>query len=48
MGSSRGDLDPIDDRDRFIRRWDIFGSFRDPFFAETLLMLGEKIFYFPR
>lgn len=48
VGSSRGDLDPIDDRDRFIRRWDIFGSFRDPFFAETLLMLGEKIFYFPR
>ena len=44
--SSRGDLDPIDDRNRFIRRWDIFGSFRDPFFPESLLLLGEKIFYF--
>lgn len=48
VGSSRGDLDPIDDRDRFIRRWDIFGSFRDPFFPESLLLLGEKVFYFLR
>lgn len=45
-GSSRGDLDPIDDRNRFIRRWDIFGSFRDPFFPESLILLGEKIFYY--
>ena len=36
VGSSRGDLDPIDDRNRFIRRWDIFGTFRDPFFPEAL------------
>lgn len=48
VGSSRGDLDPIDDRNRFIRRWDIFGSFRDPYFPETLLLLGEKMFYFLR
>jgi GT2 family glycosyltransferase len=46
VGSSRGDLDPIDDRDRFIRRWDIFGSFRDPFFPESLLLLGEKMYFF--
>jgi GT2 family glycosyltransferase len=48
VGSSRGDLDPIDDRDRFIRRWDIFGSFRDPYFPESLLLLGEKMFYLVR
>ncbi|HEY5267130.1 MAG TPA: glycosyltransferase [Acidimicrobiales bacterium] len=48
VGSSRGDLDPLDDRDRFIRRWDIFGSFRDPYFPEALLLLGEKVFYFLR
>lgn len=48
VGSSRGDLDPIDDRNRFIRRWDIFGSFRDPYFPESLLLLGEKVFYFLR
>jgi GT2 family glycosyltransferase len=48
VGSSRGNLDPLDDRDRFIRRWDIFGSFRDPFFPEALLLLGEKVFYFLR
>ena len=48
VGSSRGDLDPMDDRDRFIRRWDIFGSFRDPYFPESLLLLGEKMFYYVR
>jgi len=48
VGSSRGDLDPLDDRDRFIRRWDIFGSFSDPYFPEALLLLGEKVFYFLR
>lgn len=47
-GSSRGDLDPMDDRDRFIRRWDIFGSWRDPYFPESLLLLGEKMFYYVR
>ena len=48
VGSSRGELDPIEDRNRFIRRWDIFGSFRDPFFPESLVLLGEKMFYFLR
>ena len=48
VGSSRGDLDPIDDRDRFVKRWDIFNSFRDPYFPESLLLLGEKMFYLLR
>ncbi len=48
VGSSRGDLDPLDDRNRFIRRWDIFGTFRDPFFAESLILLGEKMYFIVR
>ncbi len=48
VGASRGDLDPIDDRDRFVKRWDIFESFRDPYFPESLLLLGEKMFYLLR
>lgn len=48
VGSSRGNLDPIEDRNRFIRRWDIFGSFRDPYFPDSLLLLGEKFYYFLR
>jgi GT2 family glycosyltransferase len=45
VSSSRGSLDPLEDRNRFIRRWDIFGSFRDPFFPESLLLLGETVYY---
>jgi len=45
VSSSRGSLDPLDDRNRFIRRWDIFGSFRDPYFPESLLLLGETMYY---
>ncbi len=48
VGSSRGDLDPLDDRNRFIRRWDIFGTFVDPYFPESLLLLGEKMYFFVR
>jgi GT2 family glycosyltransferase len=48
VGSSRGDLDPLDDRNRFIRRWDIFGTFRDPYFAESLILLGEKMYFIVR
>ena len=29
-------------------RWDIFGTFRDPFFPESLLLLGEKMYFFVR
>ncbi len=45
VSSSRGRLDPLEDRNRFIRRWDIFGSFRDPYFPESLLLLGETMYY---
>ncbi|MFZ1063666.1 MAG: glycosyltransferase [Acidimicrobiales bacterium] len=45
VSSSRGGLDPLEDRNRFIRRWDIFGSFRDPYFPESLLLLGETVYY---
>jgi GT2 family glycosyltransferase len=45
VSSSRGALDPLDDRNRFIRRWDIFGSFQDPYFPESLLLLGETMYY---
>ena len=38
-------LDPLDDRNRFIRRWDIFGTFQDPYFPESLLLLGETMYY---
>lgn len=48
VSSSRGDLDPLDDRNRFIRRWDIFGSFRDPYFPEAVMLLGETMYYLPR
>ena len=48
VSSSRGTLDPLEDRNRFIRRWDIFGTFKDPFFPEALLLLGEAMFYLPR
>jgi len=48
VSSSRGTLDPLEDRNRFIRRWDIFGTFKDPFFPEALLLLGEQMYYLPR
>jgi len=45
VSSSRGSLDPLVDRNRFLRRWDIFGTFRDPYFPESLLLLGETVYY---
>ena len=45
--SSRGRLDPLEDRNRFVTRWDIFGSFRDPFFPESLQLLGGTVHYRP-
>lgn len=48
VSSSRGSLDPLEDRNRFIRRWDIFGTFKDPFFPEPLLLLGETMYYLRR
>lgn len=41
--SSRGRLDPLSDRNRFVRRWDIFGSFCDPYFPEALQLFGSTI-----
>lgn len=43
--SSRGSLDPTDDRTRFIQRWDIFGSFHDPFAPAALELLGDVFHY---
>jgi GT2 family glycosyltransferase len=48
VSSSRGKLDPLADRNRFIQRWDIFGTFRDPYFPASLQLLGETIYYLPR
>jgi GT2 family glycosyltransferase len=45
--SSRGRLDPIADRNRFVRRWDIFGSFVDPFFPERLRLYGNTMVVVP-
>jgi GT2 family glycosyltransferase len=48
VSSSRGKLDPLEDRNRFIQRWDIFGTFRDPYFPASLQLLGETVYYLPR
>jgi GT2 family glycosyltransferase len=45
VSSSRGSLDPLVDRNRFLRRWDIFGTFRDPYFPESLVVIGETVYY---
>src|SRR5664280_2377692 len=45
VSSSRGKLDPLEDRNLFIQRWDIFGSFQDPYFPESILLLGEKMYF---
>jgi len=44
-GSSRGKLDPKTDRNHFVRRWDIFGSFQDPYFPPLLKLFGETFYY---
>ena len=46
-GSSRGRLDPVADRDYFVRRWDVFGALRDPYFPETLRLYGSTMEYHP-
>ena len=43
--SSRGRLDPVGDRDRFVRRWDVFGSLIDPYFPEALRLYGQRMHY---
>jgi GT2 family glycosyltransferase len=44
-GSSRGKLDPKADRNYFLRRWDIFGTFQDPYFPPRLKLFGETFYY---
>jgi GT2 family glycosyltransferase len=44
-GSSRGHLDPIEDRNIFIARWDIFGTFQDPYVPESLELIGDRFLY---
>ncbi len=46
-GSTRGRLDPVTDRDYFVRRWDVFGSLRDPYFPETIRLYGSTMEYHP-
>ena len=44
-GSTRGRLDPLADRNHFVRRWDVFATLRDPYFAESLRLLGTTMQY---
>jgi GT2 family glycosyltransferase len=44
-GSTRGRLDPLADRNYFVRRWDVFGTLKDPYFPETLRLLGTTMEY---
>ena len=46
-GSTRGRLDPLADRNFFVRRWDVFGALVDPYFPETLRLYGSTIEYHP-
>jgi GT2 family glycosyltransferase len=46
-GSTRGRLDPLADRNYFVRRWDVFGELVDPYFPETLRLLGTTVKYQP-
>jgi GT2 family glycosyltransferase len=47
VSSSRGKLDPLEDRNRFLQRWDVLGTFRDPFFPASIQLLGETMYYIP-
>ncbi len=41
--SSRGRLTPEEDIERFIARWDVFGSLRDPWFPSRWELIGDVI-----
>ncbi len=43
--SSRGRLDPLVDRNHFVRRWDVFGALVDPYFPEALRLYGQRLHY---
>ncbi len=44
-GSTRGRLDPLSDRNYFVRRWDVFGELVDPYFPEALRLIGDTMQY---
>ncbi|NNN08826.1 MAG: glycosyltransferase [Acidimicrobiaceae bacterium] len=44
-GSTRGRLDPLSDRNYFVRRWDVFGTLKDPYFPESLRLYGTTMQY---
>lgn len=46
-GSTRGRLEPLADRNRFVRRWDVFGTCRDVHFPSSLQLVGSDIVYRP-
>jgi GT2 family glycosyltransferase len=46
-GSTRGRLEPLTDRNHFVRRWDVFGELRDPFFSNSLRLIGSEVMYRP-
>jgi len=46
-GSTRGRLEPLEDRNRFVQRWDVFGDFVDPYFPKALRLLGSDVLYRP-
>ena len=45
--SSRGRLDPLEDRNRFVRRWGVFRELRDPFFPPTMSVAGHSVVWVP-
>lgn len=46
-GSTRGRWDPLADRNYFVRRWDVFGTLTDPYFPESVRLLGHTMRYRP-
>jgi len=48
VSSSRGTLDPLEDRNRLHPALGHLRHLQDPFFPEALLLLGETMFYLPR
>ena len=45
--STRGRLDPLADRNHFVRRWDVFGTFVDPYAPAALRLYAHTFEYHP-
>jgi GT2 family glycosyltransferase len=45
--ASRGSLNPIEDILGFLRRWDVLGDFRDPYFSPSVELLGKTLYWQP-